>query len=195
MERDTMICALAEVIRDLAVGGKVSDACARLLSIVETAQGIKQLTLATEEGQPLATPKLNKSQRETQAVLEVFKYWQSQTGRSKTRLVPERRDKIRARLRQGFTIQDLKEAVVGATMSEHHSSNQEWLDITTIFKNGSVVENHIARKRGGDCVVEETSGVVALRARLAQAKADNNVEEYNKLNRELRDELRRTGKP
>lgn len=191
MERDTMIVALAEVVRDLAMGGSVSNACARLLEIVETAQGIQQLSLAADDGKPLATPKLSKPQQESNAVLEVFKFWQKETGRSKTRLVPERRDKIRARLRQGFTIQDLKDAVTGATLSEHHSKNQEWLDITTIFKNGSVVENHIARKRGGECAeIEEPTGVIAgLKARLAQAKACNDVEEYNRLNKELRDAL------
>lgn len=81
------------------------------------------------------------------AVEQVFWYWLKTTGRdpNRTKLTSGRRAKIVARLRT-FTTEQLKQAIDGLMLSEHHTSKPEWTDLVSCFGNDEKVENHIARK-------------------------------------------------
>lgn len=79
-------------------------------------------------------------------VERVFAAWVTATGRSasKTRLSADRRKKIEARLKEGFDVDELIEAVQGVTLSDFHMGNndrrQKYDDLTTVLRDGSQVE-------------------------------------------------------
>jgi hypothetical protein len=77
-------------------------------------------------------------------VNEVFVHWQDVMGHPNSKLTGERETKIRGRIAQGFTVEQLKRAVDGCKASEFHMGandrNQVFDDIELICRNGSKVE-------------------------------------------------------
>lgn len=77
------------------------------------------------------------------SIKEVFEYWQTRCGHERTRLTPDRRGKIKARLRS-YSVADLKRAIDGAAESPFHQGDnpqQTRYDfIETIFKNDASTE-------------------------------------------------------
>ncbi len=95
------------------------------------------------------------------AVRDVFDFWAAETGRNPkvVKLTKTRIGKIRARLRtDGYTVDQLKDAVRGAKLSPHHRGENEhgtdYLWPETIFRDSGTVEAHITRlgnpKRGAE---------------------------------------------
>lgn len=73
-------------------------------------------------------------------VEEVFEYWRTQTGRNgKTKLTPERRRAVRDRLKQHYTVDDIKQAIDGCAASEWHVENRH-TDLELICRKGKNVE-------------------------------------------------------
>lgn len=76
----------------------------------------------------------------------VFQCWCVATGRDpeRTKLTSDRRRKIAARLAEGFSADDLCEAVKGVTLSKFHMGDndrrQRYDDLTTVLRDGSQVE-------------------------------------------------------
>lgn len=64
----------------------------------------------------------------------------------RAQLTKDRRTKILARLREGYSVADLKAAVDGCTRSEFHMDNGH-SDLATILKSGSTVEGHRDRPK------------------------------------------------
>lgn len=78
---------------------------------------------------------------------EVFDYWRAKLH-PRAKLTVKRRKYICARLRDGYTVEQLKRAVDGCAASSFHQGDNEegrlYDDITTIFRAGHKVEQHIA---------------------------------------------------
>ena len=82
-------------------------------------------------------------------IREVFDYWVERcTAKGRTPILGnKRRSKINARLEEGYTTSDLKQAVEGALLSPWHTGDnpegKKYLDIVTIFRDDAQVEKFI----------------------------------------------------
>lgn len=74
----------------------------------------------------------------------VFQYWTQVMGHPKAKWDNSRRTKIRARLDDGFSVDDLKQAIDGCKASPHHMGENEtytvYDGIDLIFRNASKTE-------------------------------------------------------
>lgn len=86
-------------------------------------------------------------------VQEIFAYWQASLSHPTAKLTAERRRKVEARLRQGYTVEQIKQAIDGCAASPfHRGENDEgrvYDDLELICRSGSKLENFIARLSGG----------------------------------------------
>ena len=116
---------------------------------------------------------------------EVFGYWRTVTGQPKASLLDGRRRLIQARMKDGFSVAQLKRAIDGAAASEFHAGKYDWLE--TIFANGARVEQMIAR--AGDTAPEavtlDDKRIETLKRRAREALKDGRHDEYEAINREL----------
>jgi uncharacterized protein YdaU (DUF1376 family) len=79
------------------------------------------------------------------AVNEVFSYWCTAMGKnSLTKLTKDRRGKIEARLKEGYNVDHIKQAIDGCTRSPHHMGTNDagtvYDDLTLICRSGSKLE-------------------------------------------------------
>lgn len=90
------------------------------------------------------------SQSESNDVRRVFDSWVELfwSGRGpKPKLTQDRRSKIKARLKEGFTPEQLVEALKGATKSEFHVE-KGYTQLGTLLKSAGAVEQHMGRLHG-----------------------------------------------
>ena len=82
----------------------------------------------------------------------VFAYWKRALGHPDAKFGPERRRKIQARLREGYTPEQLMAAVNGCRASPHHMGVNDtgtiYDSVELIFRNGEKVEYFMARDGG-----------------------------------------------
>lgn len=80
----------------------------------------------------------------TRDVAEVFAYWQQVMGRTKCKLGPDRRGKVEARLREGYSVADIKKAIDGCALSPWHMGDnprgKKYNDLVKICEKSSVLE-------------------------------------------------------
>jgi hypothetical protein len=112
----------------------------------------------------------------------VFEYWKQKMGHVDAKLTREREMKIKGRLDEGYTVDQLKSAVDGCGGSAFHQGDNErghrYDDITLICRSGSKVEQFIemtkeagderrqSRKRSN--VKKIMEGLELVRSRVAQ---------------------------
>jgi len=85
-------------------------------------------------------------------VVLVFDRWRTATGRTdETRLLPKRERLIEARLKEGFSVEQLCLAIDGCVASAFHQGqnerNQVYDDLTLILRDGTKVEYFMALAR------------------------------------------------
>jgi ATP-dependent exoDNAse (exonuclease V) alpha subunit len=78
-------------------------------------------------------------------IVEIFTFWQKECGHLKTRMTSDRVTKIRARLREGYTKDELKQAINGAARNPWKIDGRVYDDIASIFKSGRAVDDMKAR--------------------------------------------------
>jgi hypothetical protein len=89
----------------------------------------------------------------TQAVKDVFDCWQAELCKGRSKLDAKRASRIKARLREGFTVEQLKQAIRGAKkdsflMGKHPKAGRAFDGIETILRDASQVERLIALENG-----------------------------------------------
>jgi uncharacterized phage protein (TIGR02220 family) len=89
----------------------------------------------------------------------VFEYWRHKTGKLKAKLSNARKSKIQARMREGYTADDLKLAIDGLAGSPWHNGenpqHRSYLDLEQITRAGTRVEKFMemgrnTREQAGD---------------------------------------------
>lgn len=87
-------------------------------------------------------------QLESTDVRAVFEHWKKKMQKhGQVRLTDERRKKIQARLKDGYSVDEIKRAVDGCSQSEFHMARGKYRgcrrydDLTLILRNGSRLEN------------------------------------------------------
>ncbi len=88
---------------------------------------------------------------EAAAVQAVFDHWVRVMGKDRSKLDESKAKKIRARLREGFSVDDLKTAIDGCRSSPHHMGQNDtgtpYNSVVSVFKDGTRVEEHVERAR------------------------------------------------
>jgi hypothetical protein len=118
-------------------------------------EALKHLEISERKmrGYDLLIAKLRKDLEEVQGnaadsheIRQVLEYWKARMSKPRCKVIPgsERWKKVKARLKEGFTPDDLGTAVEGACASEGHRVHDA-LEAATIFKSPDTVEKHIER--------------------------------------------------
>jgi hypothetical protein len=85
---------------------------------------------------------------QTPEVNELFAYWQQQCGHPHARLTPERKARIAARLKQGYTVEQIRQAIDGAACGAFvNEAGKRFDDIELICRSGSKLESFVERAR------------------------------------------------
>lgn len=83
----------------------------------------------------------------TPQVKEVFDYWQRRLGKNAAKLTNDRVSKIQARLREGYTVAQIRAAIDALSTSAWHRGENDkgraFDDITLICQSGSKLEGFI----------------------------------------------------
>lgn len=78
---------------------------------------------------------------------EIFAYWQKVMDHPSAKLLPVRSRKIAARLREGYTVEQIMSAIDGCKASPFHQGRNEYSavydDLTLICRDGSKLEYFI----------------------------------------------------
>lgn len=112
---------------------------------------------------------------------EVFEYWKTVMNKPRARMDDMRRKAIRARIRDGYTVADLQDAVSGCRLSRFHmgenDQRKQYADIALICRDAShtdqFIENYERMKsRLPDNVVPiENAKDVDVPSRLAELRS------------------------
>ena len=74
----------------------------------------------------------------------VFSHWQNVHGKTKAKLTSQRLQKIKARLKEGYQVDQLCKAIDGVKLSPYHMGKNDtstvYDDLTTILRDGAQVE-------------------------------------------------------
>lgn len=92
-------------------------------------------------------------------VARIFNHWQSALNHPTAKLTNERKRKVEARLKEGYSVAQIIEAIDGCASSPFHrgqnAEGQVWDDLELICRTGSKLEGFIARqtlKKNGHCI-------------------------------------------
>ena len=93
---------------------------------------------------------LPKKQRGSSDVRAVFGHWKRVMGHPDAKLTREREAKVKARLAEGYTVEQLNGAVDGCKASPHHMGRNDtgtiYDDLELICRSGGKVESFVARQ-------------------------------------------------
>lgn len=130
---------------------------------------------------------------------EIFRYWQQRMGKPNAKLTPDRRAKIRARLKEGYTPAQIKQAIDAVANSPFHrgsnENGQEYVDLTLICRTGSKLEQHIDQggapeplpdNREESAGTEQEARLHRLQREAAKQLAAGETDAYNETQQEIR---------
>lgn len=121
----------------------------------------------TRPNRPDPTETLSSAGRST--VRDLFDYWRETMNHPQAKLTPERERAVAARLRDGYTVEQIKRAIDGCARSPFHRGEndrqQRYDDLTLICRNGAKLESFL--ERGG---ADETDG------RFKRGRGDDHAE-------------------
>lgn len=89
-------------------------------------------------------------------VVEVFEFWQTTLDHPTARLTSEREKKIKARLKAGYSVDQIKSAILGCKLSPHHQGQNDraqiYDDLELICRDDTKLEKFIdyGRKPKGE---------------------------------------------
>lgn len=96
-------------------------------------------------------------------IVEVFEFWKGLLSNARSRLDQERRKKIAERLKDGYSIEDLKLAIIGCSFSPYHQGMNDnhirYQDIELICRHARHVDKFI------EIAEREAERIMAERAR------------------------------
>jgi len=181
VDRLQHLATLADLAARYARG---EDVRADLAKLAETMGGGPQLSLVAPAAE---------AESPRDVALRVFGYWQKRTGHHRAKMTPERARKILARLREGYSEDDLRRAIDGCAASAFHSglndSGVRYDDLELILRTGSNVER-FRELNGGEAPIQteqdpEAAKRASLMAEAKRLRAAGDVDGYNRIIRSL----------
>lgn len=107
----------------------------------KTTTEITQKITQTKKGAREAHADVSKNENLIQGI---FEHWSVTLGKPRAKLTDQRRKKIKARLREGYTPEQIVKAIDGVKLSPYHmgknDTNTVYDDLTTILRDGAQVE-------------------------------------------------------
>ena len=95
---------------------------------------------------------LSSAQPGGEEIADVFEYWIGRMGKTRSVFTQKRKSCIRARLKEGYTVEEIKRAIDGCASSPHHmgqnAAGTVYDDLTLICRSGDKLEwfaNNIAK--------------------------------------------------
>lgn len=146
---ELLVCGEAEAMRLVVGACQIDDR----LSVRRGAVMVNALLMPTGKK---PAPKAKTDKASSANVRQVFDHWMKATGRKrgKAQLTPGRARAISARLKEGYTVKQLCEAVDGCAGSAWHQgendNNRRYDDLTLICRSGEKVEGFIDLNGSGD---------------------------------------------
>lgn len=129
------------------------------------------------------------AKQENEVIGALFSHWQDRMVSPRSKLTPNRRDKIRARLREGYTPKQLRQAIDACAASDFHlgqnDRGQKYNDLTLIFRNGENVERFLEMGTSQDPQSHESPQVRALMVEAEEALRAGDTDAYNHANARL----------
>lgn len=120
----------------------------------------------------------------------VFAHWQSRMGKPNAKFTTGRREKIRARLRDGYTVEQLERAVDACAASDFHmgqnDSGTAYNDLTQILRNGEKLEQFLEQRNDQDPTHHEDPETIRLQREASDAMKRGDTNAYNAANSRLR---------
>lgn len=106
---------------------------------------VPEIGMQNQSVEPVIEPKAKvDSVNGCSEVQEVMEFWKSRMGKPKAKLTTDRRSKIRSRLKEGYSVDEIKQAITGCASSEFHMGKNDGgkvhNDITLILRTGSKLE-------------------------------------------------------
>jgi hypothetical protein len=126
---------------------------------------------------PSSLEQAETTQRDTSAnadagtVIDLFEFWSSTLHKRSPKLSDKRKRKVRDRLREGFTADEIRAAIVGVTLSDHHmgrnGSPRKYDDLELICRDPEHVETFrdLYLEKHGKGEAKESAGERANRRR------------------------------
>jgi hypothetical protein len=107
-------------------------------------------TLTAPDTTVVSTVKEEKKETYTSACKQVFDHWKTVMEKDRSRFTAEKRRHIEARLREGFTVEELKQVVTAAkndpfTMGDN-DRNKAFNEIDNLYRNATRVEKFLGSK-------------------------------------------------
>lgn len=116
---------------------------------------------------------ISEKSSEKEKIKEVFDYWKEALSHSSTKLTPDRVTKIRARLKEGYTPGQLKQAIDGCRASPFHMGDNDTKTkhdgIDLIFRNSAKTDYFIEFAPGPKTNSPAPEDDLALANRMEQA--------------------------
>jgi SOS response regulatory protein OraA/RecX len=87
-------------------------------------------------------------QPDNSQVEELFEYWRSRCHHPNAKLTKERKAKVQARLREGYTAEQIRHGIDGAAANPPADANSGVVfdDLVSVCRNGSQLERYIGRR-------------------------------------------------
>lgn len=115
-----------------------------------------------EETKPNPNPKEKKNNPPSEDVSRIFNHWQSTLNHPTAKLTTERKKKVEARLKEGYSADQIIQAIDGCAASPFHRGQNEtgqvFDDLELICRNGSKLEGFISRKENGNAATSYSNG-------------------------------------
>jgi hypothetical protein len=148
---------------------------------------------------PAEEPEAAPKHEHEEAAKRIFLFWARTMGKPKARLTPERRQKVLARLRDGYTEAQIRAAIRGCAGSGHHRGENDtgtsYDDLTLICRNGSKLEwfaglrgaerSGEPEQAGTDAGAAREEEIARLERTAEQALADSDTKRYEEANARL----------
>lgn len=114
-------------------------------------------------------PDSGSPQEHMSSAKEIFEYWQKIMNHPQSKFTNDRKTKVEARLKEGYTKEQIIQAIDGCASSEHHMGKNDqgtvYDDLTLICRNGSKLEwfmNNIGKVAHAKSGQQESSVEQAL---------------------------------
>lgn len=169
----------------LFLSDKISeeDLAARLRNLAERIEGTKVLQ-----------PKRQSPYRTVDEEGRIFEYWKKRMGKTRSIFGSGRREKVRARLREGRTEAEIKQAIDACSASEFHMGendrNQQYNDLTLICRSAEQLEKFLEMRGTQDHSHKQAPALTRLQEEAAEALQKGDMDAYNSANARIRDAQR-----
>lgn len=118
---------------------------------------------------------------------QVFDHWTTTCGHLNAKPTRDRRAKVIARQREGYTLDDIKRAIDGAAVGAFvNDAGKRFDDLELICRNGSKLESFIARASGTTTALSDVDAII-LRQRQRNDETRRAAEERARLEQRQED--------